>query len=73
MIPRLSPDVERVLSVIRAAGGHPMLVGGWVRDALMGTPGKDVDVEVYGMRGRRQGPRQPGRVEHSGRVVRDGP
>jgi tRNA nucleotidyltransferase (CCA-adding enzyme) len=47
----LSPDVERVLALIRGAGGRPMLVGGCVRDAIMnpGAPSKDVDVEVYGM------------------------
>jgi tRNA nucleotidyltransferase (CCA-adding enzyme) len=48
-LPPLSPDVERVLAVIRAAGGRPMLVGGWVRDALLGSPSKDLDIEVYGM------------------------
>lgn len=48
-LPRLAPDVERVLAAIRATGGRPMLVGGWVRDALLGAPGKDVDIEVYGI------------------------
>jgi tRNA nucleotidyltransferase (CCA-adding enzyme) len=48
-LPRLSPDVERVLSVIRGAGGRPMLVGGYVRDVLMGAPSKDIDIEVYGL------------------------
>ena len=46
---RLGPDAERVLSVIRAAAGWPMLVGGCVRDALLGTVSKDIDVEVYGL------------------------
>lgn len=48
-IQRPGADVERVLAAIRQAGGRPMLVGGWVRDAIMGIPGKDVDVEVYGI------------------------
>ena len=48
-LPRLGPDAEHVLTVIRAAGGRPMLVGGCVRDALLGAPGKDIDVEVYGL------------------------
>lgn len=48
-LPRLAPDAERVLAVIRDAGGRPMLVGGWVRDAIMGTESKDIDVEVYGI------------------------
>lgn len=47
-LPRPARDVERVLAAIRTVGGRPMLVGGWVRDALMGIPGKDVDIEVYG-------------------------
>lgn len=47
---RLSADVERVLAAIRAAGGRPMLDGGFVRDSLMGVEGsKDVDMEVYGI------------------------
>lgn len=47
----LSHDVQRVLAAIRQAGGRPLLVGGCVRDALMGHPApKDIDVEVYGMR-----------------------
>jgi tRNA nucleotidyltransferase (CCA-adding enzyme) len=48
---RPGPDTERVLAAIRRAGGRPMLVGGWVRDALMGTPSKDIDIEVYGVDG----------------------
>jgi tRNA nucleotidyltransferase (CCA-adding enzyme) len=49
-LPPLGPDVERVLAAIRAAGGRPMLDGGFVRDSLMGIPGsKDIDMEVYGI------------------------
>lgn len=50
-IGRIGPGAQRVLSVIRSAGGRPMLVGGCVRDAIMnpGSPGKDIDVEVYGI------------------------
>jgi tRNA nucleotidyltransferase (CCA-adding enzyme) len=33
----------------RAAGGRALIVGGWVRDRLMGRPSKDIDVEVYGL------------------------
>lgn len=48
---RTTPDVDRVLAVIRSAGGRPMLVGGCVRDWLLnpGLPVKDYDVEVYGI------------------------
>jgi len=34
---------------IRAAGGRALIVGGWVRDALLGLPSKDIDLEVYGL------------------------
>ena len=30
-------------------GGRALIVGGWVRDRLMGRPSKDVDIEVYGV------------------------
>lgn len=46
---RPPPDAEHVLSAIRSAGGRPMLVGGYVRDALLSLPSKDVDVEAYGI------------------------
>lgn len=45
----LEPDARRVLAAIREAGGRPMLVGGCVRDALLGIASKDIDVEVYGL------------------------
>ena len=47
----LGSDVERVLAVIRDAGGRPVLVGGYVRDTIMNTAtaSKDIDVEVYGL------------------------
>src|ERR671938_838887 len=43
---------EKVLKLaraVRAAGGRALLVGGCVRDALMGGRPKDWDVEVYGV------------------------
>ncbi len=43
---------ERVLRLaesVRDAGGRALLVGGCVRDVLMGTQPKDWDVEVYGV------------------------
>jgi tRNA nucleotidyltransferase (CCA-adding enzyme) len=47
--PAVPPGVRRLLESLRAAGGRPYLVGGVVRDALLGRPHKDVDVEVYGL------------------------
>lgn len=34
---------------VRAAGGRALIVGGWVRDRLLGHPSKDIDLEVFGM------------------------
>lgn len=40
------PDLARA---IRDAGGRLVVVGGWVRDALMGVPSHDFDLEVFGL------------------------
>jgi len=34
---------------IASAGGRALIVGGWVRDRLLGSASKDVDLEVYGL------------------------
>jgi tRNA nucleotidyltransferase (CCA-adding enzyme) len=41
--------VIKLAKIIRANGGRAMLVGGCVRDELMGVEPKDWDVEVYGI------------------------
>src|SRR5947209_15313060 len=41
--------VMRLARAVRDAGGRALLVGGCVRDALMGRASKDWDVEVYGL------------------------
>ncbi|NJD04896.1 MAG: HD domain-containing protein [Methylococcaceae bacterium] len=41
----LAPMVERLL----AAGATPILVGGAVRDRMLGRESKDLDIEVYGL------------------------
>jgi tRNA nucleotidyltransferase (CCA-adding enzyme) len=41
--------LARLVDAVRAAGGRPIAVGGSVRDHLLGTPPKDVDVEVHGV------------------------
>jgi tRNA nucleotidyltransferase (CCA-adding enzyme) len=44
------PDkILKLASSIHAEGGRAMLVGGCVRDMLMGAPTKDWDLEVYGI------------------------
>jgi tRNA nucleotidyltransferase (CCA-adding enzyme) len=44
-----------VIAALEGAGGRPYIVGGAVRDALLGLPVADFDVEVYGL--------TPGRLE----------
>ncbi|SDG99592.1 CCA tRNA nucleotidyltransferase [Klenkia brasiliensis] len=40
---------DTVLAAVTRAGGRPYLVGGCVRDRLLGVPAGDVDVEVFGL------------------------
>lgn len=50
---RLPKKIIKLAETIRASGGQAMLVGGCVRDELMGIEPKDWDVEVYGIRPER--------------------
>lgn len=43
-MPEVPPYAMRVVDALEAAGHEAWVVGGWVRDALMGRPGHDVDV-----------------------------
>ena len=43
----LTPDT--VAERVRAEGGRALVVGGWVRDRLLGHPSTDTDVEVFGL------------------------
>lgn len=48
----LSDPLEISHAVARAvqrAGGRALIVGGWVRDRLLGHPSKDLDLEVFGV------------------------
>lgn len=48
--------IDQVVAIARAvegAGGRALIVGGWVRDKLMGRESKDVDLEVYGIPAER--------------------
>ncbi len=38
-----------IAEAVRSAGGRALIVGGWVRDQLLGHTSKDVDIEVYGV------------------------
>lgn len=52
----MSGNLEKVKSTaeqVKQAGGRAMLVGGCVRDKLMGIEPKDFDLEVYGIDGGR--------------------
>jgi len=42
-------QLQKVVAAIGAAGGRPLIVGGAVRDHLMGIEPKDFDIEVYGL------------------------
>lgn len=42
-------ELDNILRAIADNGGRPMIVGGYVRDHLMGGDPKDIDIEVYGL------------------------
>jgi tRNA nucleotidyltransferase (CCA-adding enzyme) len=50
-----SPDISglerarRIAEAVRDAGGRALIVGGWVRDRIMGRDSKDIDIEVFGV------------------------
>ncbi len=45
----LPAGVRGLVAALSAAGGRPYVVGGAVRDALLGLPSTDYDVEVFGL------------------------
>ena len=46
--------VLRIATAVRDAGGRGLIVGGWVRDQLLGLPeSSNVDLEVFGVPGDR--------------------
>jgi tRNA nucleotidyltransferase (CCA-adding enzyme) len=48
--------LERAIEIataVRDGGGRALIVGGWVRDRLMGHESPDVDLEVFGIPGDR--------------------
>jgi tRNA nucleotidyltransferase (CCA-adding enzyme) len=53
-----------IATAARDAGGRGLIVGGWVRDRLMGRDAKDIDLEIYGI----DAPRLRRLLESLGRV-----
>ncbi len=49
----LLEQAAAIAAAVRTAGGRALIVGGWVRDRLMGRESKDVDIEVYGLEAPR--------------------
>lgn len=47
--PILPATVLDLIHSLASAGGRPLLVGGWVRDRLLGLDSKDLDIEVFGL------------------------
>jgi hypothetical protein len=65
----LPPRVLELARAVQTAGGRAHLVGGCVRDHLLGRPFKDLDVEVHGLalESLRAVLRRFGRVDEVGR------
>ena len=49
----LDPRSVEIAEAVRDAGGRAVVVGGWVRDHLLGTGSKDLDIEVFGLGAER--------------------
>jgi tRNA nucleotidyltransferase (CCA-adding enzyme) len=45
----VTPLALELARAVRGAGGRALVVGGWVRDRLLGRTSKDLDIEVYGI------------------------
>jgi tRNA nucleotidyltransferase (CCA-adding enzyme) len=48
------PDIAIELArTVRDEGGRALIVGGWVRDRMLGMESKDLDIEVFGIEASR--------------------
>ena len=45
----LDSRIKAIAEAIAAAGGRPIVVGGFVRDLCLGIDAKDMDIEVFGL------------------------
>ena len=43
------PLAVELANAVKRAGGRALIVGGWVRDRLLGIDAKDLDLEVFGV------------------------
>src|SRR5512143_3218033 len=68
----LPSGLVRLLADLRSAGGRPYVVGGAVRDALLGLPVEDYDLEVFALPQDRLEPvlSRHGRVDAVGQAFR---
>ncbi len=46
---KLPPAIVAIARALAERGGRALVVGGYVRDLLLGIESKDVDVEVFGL------------------------
>jgi len=44
-----SSEAFPAMQAIKEAGGNPLVVGGFIRDWVLGIPSKDIDIEVFGL------------------------
>src|SRR4051812_46271610 len=49
MTPPLPSVLEPIIAELRRSGYRALVVGGAVRDAVLGHAAKDIDIEVYGI------------------------
>lgn len=49
----MDPRALEIARAVRREGGRALIVGGWVRDRLLGHESKDVDIEVFGVDAER--------------------
>ena len=48
-MPPIPAPLLPLIDALRRSGVRPVIVGGYVRDALLGTPSKDIDIECFGV------------------------